>query len=259
VNEQSDVANCGACANACPFGLDSTATCTSATCGLTCAAGFADCDVDPTDGCEVEIATDVNDCGGCGAVCATPANAAPACADSTCGFTCNKGFADCDQDAANGCEVNTTNNPADCGSCGIACSVVDPNASAVCSSGTCGSVCNAGFTACNGVCVNVQSDLANCGSCGNSCTTSDLEATPVCSSGVCLGLCDTGWTSCNGVCVNEQSDVANCGACANACPFGPDSTATCTSATCGLTCAAGFADCDVDPTDGCEVDTTTDV
>jgi len=34
---------------------------------------------------------------------------------------CNAGFANCDNLSGNGCEVNTTNDNANCGNCGVVC------------------------------------------------------------------------------------------------------------------------------------------
>ena len=42
--------------------------------GCVCLAGFADCDGDQTNGCEVALGVDAQNCGSCGNVCA-PANA----------------------------------------------------------------------------------------------------------------------------------------------------------------------------------------
>jgi hypothetical protein len=38
-------------------------------CGYSCVAGFADCNGDPADGCEQNIASDVANCGGCFSIC----------------------------------------------------------------------------------------------------------------------------------------------------------------------------------------------
>jgi hypothetical protein len=55
-----------------------------------------------------------------------------------------------------------------CGMCDRPCA--NPaNATAVCTNGSCGSVCNAGYSRCGGQCVNTDTDKQNCGACGNKC------------------------------------------------------------------------------------------
>jgi hypothetical protein len=61
------VAHCGMCGRACVAGPHSTPNCTARTCGLACEAGWADCNGVAADGCEVNLRTDVNNCGACGA------------------------------------------------------------------------------------------------------------------------------------------------------------------------------------------------
>ncbi len=58
-----------------------------------CAAGFADCDIDPANGCETNITNSVTDCGRCGATCpAAVANSTSACRMGACTIVCNRGF-----------------------------------------------------------------------------------------------------------------------------------------------------------------------
>lgn len=67
--------------------------------------------------------SDILNCGTCGNVCSF-SNAAPACSAGVCRIvSCNAGFADCDAQAANGCEKNITTDVANCGLCGNACPV----------------------------------------------------------------------------------------------------------------------------------------
>jgi hypothetical protein len=47
---------------------NATASCASGACGFTCAAGFADCDALPANGCEADLSS-TGHCGGCGRVC----------------------------------------------------------------------------------------------------------------------------------------------------------------------------------------------
>ncbi|MBI4699732.1 MAG: hypothetical protein HY744_00970 [Deltaproteobacteria bacterium] len=50
------------------------------------------------------------------------ANGKPGCTDGKCGIgSCNAGFADCDKQAGNGCEIDLNTDVANCGSCGKNC------------------------------------------------------------------------------------------------------------------------------------------
>jgi len=71
-------------------------------CTLACAAGWANCDGDPSNGCEQNI-YDVNSCGACFRVCSY-AHAKAACPTGTCVLAgCNAGWVNCDGNTANGC------------------------------------------------------------------------------------------------------------------------------------------------------------
>lgn len=87
-------------------------TCNDGACA--CTAGFGDCDGTLANGCETAIATDQNNCGGCGAICANGTCAAGACG-------CVGGFDDCDADPKNGCETELASSPTSCGACGHDC------------------------------------------------------------------------------------------------------------------------------------------
>ena len=75
----------------------------------------------PTDGCETNLREDLSNCGACGTICPTPANATPTCESGACGFDCLDGFDDCDGDSATGCERNLQTDPEHCGACGTDC------------------------------------------------------------------------------------------------------------------------------------------
>jgi hypothetical protein len=64
-----DTKNCGACANICPGGGGTPASCTAGMCGLACAAGTGDCDMNAANGCETNLKTDAQNCGACGMNC----------------------------------------------------------------------------------------------------------------------------------------------------------------------------------------------
>src|SRR4029077_17423470 len=66
-------ARCGACDKACDGSLFNvaSASCDNQQCVLACASGFADCDHDPSTGCETPITT-LEHCGDCDTPCARP-------------------------------------------------------------------------------------------------------------------------------------------------------------------------------------------
>jgi hypothetical protein len=100
------VTNCGGCGITCSNIHIPTPTCVTGVCGGTCAAGFADCDNTLGDGCEVDINTDVANCGACNHAC-NIAGAVAQCAAGVCGYvTCIAGYNECDGDLTNGCEVH---------------------------------------------------------------------------------------------------------------------------------------------------------
>ena len=125
------------CGNACPVPINVVVTCVGGMCMKGgCAPGFADCDNNPMNGCEVKLATDLNHCGACGKVCAGMGqNAVAACVNGACSFNCNPGWGNCDNNLGNGCEKDITSDPLHCGACGNVCPQNAPNCGAgVCSS-----------------------------------------------------------------------------------------------------------------------------
>jgi hypothetical protein len=187
VNVTSSVNNCGTCGHVCPAVPNATPGCSSSVCGIgTCNAGYADCDLNPANGCEMNVASSVNNCGTCGHVCPAVPNATPGCSSGVCGIgSCNAGYGDCDHNPANGCEVNVTSDVNNCGACGHVCAL--PNATPACSSSACRIVaCNPGYADCNAIAadgceVNITQDPNNCGGCGHVCT-----AGRVCTGGTCV-------------------------------------------------------------------------
>ena len=102
--------------------------------GLTCPAGFAECDGNPAVSCEQSL-NDVKNCGACGHVCQQQ-NGTVTCTAEACKVTsCTSNFADCDSDPDNGCEASLASNT-NCGTCGRDCTIDG----ATCSSGLCGTV-----------------------------------------------------------------------------------------------------------------------
>lgn len=91
--------------------------------GVACPTGFADCNGDTRDGCEVDVQADPLHCGACGITC--PIRTVDAfgarCIAGHCAFNCENGMADCDGNLANGCETFTRSDPTNCGACGMVC------------------------------------------------------------------------------------------------------------------------------------------
>lgn len=254
VNTSTNVGHCGACGVACAAPANATATCVAGMCGLRCDPGRANCNSDPSDGCETQLFTDLN-CGRCGMACPSRPNAENHCAPdgTTCEFVCHAGFSDCDGNQANGCEsLNTAEN---CGACRTRCSGGTP----VCVAGSCSSGCGA-LTRCglaaSSVCVSLATDPMHCGDCDHVCEA-PANSIARCTMGTCGSTCATGWGNCDGAIGNgcetpTTNNVLHCGRCANACPTPPNAVPRCTAGACGFECRPGWDDCDGNPANGCE-------
>ena len=77
--------------------------------------------------------------------------------------------------------------------------------------------------------------------------------TPVDGGLVCAG----GTTTCGARCIDPAVDPSNCGGCGKVCS-GNHAVGTCAAGTCTRTCVGSFEDCDKNPSNGCEVDTSSD-
>ena len=229
-DQSSDPDNCGACGTAC-VAVHGAPACVAGSCTTgACAAGWKDCNASSQDGCEVNTSLDPQNCGSCGTACSI-ANSLPGCSGSCYIAACQFGWGDCDTEVSNGCELSLLADPHNCGGCGVSCPTV-PHAKNECRNASCVlTACANGFADCDGAPGNgcettSASDPANCGSCGN--------------------VCDKGLVCRNGACTCPQ------------CNF-PNAASRCINNVCAMgKCNAGFADCNADPKDGCEVDLTTD-
>ncbi|MEY4550709.1 MAG: hypothetical protein RL685_6904 [Pseudomonadota bacterium] len=260
------LSDCSACGDDCSArNLASVAgyACESATCAIaSCAPNFADCNQDPSDGCERALDT-LTDCGSCGQPCAI-ANGEAHCQGGTCQLSqCAAGFGDCDGDlATNGCErpVDTLTN---CGACGVSCST--PNGETSCAGGVCQVVsCANGFDDCDGDpltgCEAKLDSLVDCGSCRTPCDISGGENL-ACSGGVCSAAsCAPSFADCNGdglSCETDLRSLSNCVSCGVGCGDAngrlANATASCAAGACDVgVCDPGFGDCDTSPGNGCE-------
>jgi hypothetical protein len=229
----ASVQHCGGCNQNCDPN-NATGNCSGGTCMIaTCDGTFEDCDNNVNNGCEVNTNTSANNCGMCGNVCNLP-NATEGCSGGTCTIaSCNGDFENCDNNPANGCEVNTDTSTAHCGACGRACNNSN-TANLACANGLCTSTCNSGFGNCsqpaapaadNGCESNLNTDEDHCGACARSCSNANV-ATRVCTGGLCNSTCDLGFANClmsmapmmdQGCETNASANNANCGGCGNNC------------------------------------------
>jgi hypothetical protein len=113
----------------------------SAPCGGTCTPGIPtselcngiddDCDGAVDNG--IDLTTDMNNCGACGAVCMNAPFATARCQSGVCTLRCFAGAGDCDDSRTNGCESDLAADPNHCNGCFHRCMSPTPR----CVSGTC--------------------------------------------------------------------------------------------------------------------------
>ena len=80
---------------ACPARANAASTCASGACTFTCISGYADCDGNPNNGCEVNTGSDPDHCGACPMVCPTAAGGSRACVSGACSQGCPSGYINC--------------------------------------------------------------------------------------------------------------------------------------------------------------------
>ncbi len=277
VDLSRDNENCGGCGIRCGNGVDSNWSCVDGQCTFACgnaASGTgnqgADCDNDPTNGCEVDILFDNDNCGDCGYACPE----GKSCTLGKCLSLCDMmamyfGLPD---DCGNGLCTNFNYDDANCGACGNACDPTGPSLPKLpadmhygCGSATCGKTkCNDPNRAnCNGDtsdgCETAIHDNANCAFCGDTCAPGKQCILTTGNRYVCACE-DDAETLCGSTCERLDEDPNNCGACNRICPgtYSPHFAAACTHGVCGGRCEDGYADCDALPDNGCEVDIRVD-
>lgn len=255
VDTDTSILHCGGCDMPCASPANSVGVCAAGTCDFVCDAGFDDCDGDPANGCETDL-SQITDCGTCDNVCNYPSGVA-ACDGTSCSLMgCLPGFDNCDGIIENGCEADLSS-VMSCGTCGMACTA-PANASATCDGTTCGFTCDMGFEDCDGMAANgCEADLSSdmtCGTCMNSCS----GATPLCSGGTCVSGCMAPTPDrCGMTCTDVNTDPSNCSACGMACPNPMNASPTCAGGSCDFVCDPGFEDCDGMAANGCETNIRT--
>jgi hypothetical protein len=275
ISTDTDIANCGSCANRCSY-ANAAASCLGGVCVMgACDLGWADCNFTDTDGCEVDLTSDEDNCGNCGNRCLYPFGNGE-CLGGFCSLeSCDAGYDDCDNNEANGCEANLNEDENNCGWCGNICPTGGDTYE--CENGLCViTQCNPGWEDCDGLPGNgcetnvANGDTSNCGDCGVVCNLPN--ATPDCVNSTCVvDSCNLNWENCdlghaNGCEINTSNDENHCGGCGLACsstacncpiPNPPDPSCChaaswdCTSSTCDiLTCQADYFN--LDGSIGCE-------
>jgi hypothetical protein len=222
-----DTQNCGACGLVCNA-ANATNQCNPVgagyECQFACNYPWADCDGLPINGCEVNLATDLNHCGACNNGC-TSASGGAFCNNGTCDVNCGgTGADDCDGNPVNGCET-ALNTPGNCGACGVPCSAPG-NGTASCASFTCVMDCNPSFENCDGNwgngCESLLS-IQNCLSCGVACNAPHTTGA-ACSGGGCTYTgCQSGWKDCSTSspgCETQLGTTQNCLDCGDNCTGG---------------------------------------
>jgi hypothetical protein len=103
-------------------------------------------------------------------ICPGVTNGFATCVSGTCGLACNSMYHLC----SGTCYL--VGDPMHCGPSCLSCPA-PANGRAVCVpggasvGGTCGVVCDSGYTNCSGSCVDLRNDPNNCGHCGTRCST----------------------------------------------------------------------------------------
>jgi hypothetical protein len=191
---------CGDCTTHCSDN-GGTPVCADGECDIACDTGRGDCISGALDGCETNTNASVLHCGACDERCPTDLGT-PACFDGICGFSnCTDPLAECDGDEDTECETDVTEDPANCGGCGMECFY--PRASGICVDAVCTfESCEAGWESCdddlsNG-CETPLGTERDCGECGQACEslhgTNSCTGTP--GSFVCSPSCMGGWLDC---------------------------------------------------------------
>ena len=221
-----DLSNCGGCGKLCATPnatpLCQQGVCKIAECGTVAGTTtlYNDCDSSATNGCESNPLTDVRNCGACGQACSS-VGGTPTCSNGVCTIGCATGSGDCNNSAADGCEVNLDSDVRNCAVCGHVCTC--PNGTPNCINGSCGcAICDTGYGNCsgNGCVNNLNTEVLNCGTCGHVCTVA--HGTASCASGQCsIVQCNTSSTpayaDCNLTytdgCETPLNTLTNCGDC----------------------------------------------
>lgn len=266
-NVNTSIQHCSECGRECKV-ANGTPRCSNGVCEIeSCDQFYADCDKTYSNGCETYTRDDINNCGNCGLKCYVQ-NGVPKCTDGICEIDkCNTPYKDCKNGYVDGCETNTNTDVNNCGGCNKKCSA--PSAISKCVNGFCAiDKCENGYKDCDGVYSNgceiyIAGDVNNCGDCSYVCNLNN--AIPKCVAGQCeIDSCIGDYRDCdnktsNGCETNIANDVNNCGYCNYVCNL-PNAQAKCVNKQCAIdNCLGTYRDCNSNPVDGCETDTSNNI
>lgn len=174
---------------------------------------------------------------------------------------CPTGFADCDDNSANGCETDVLSSLEHCSACNTPCA--STTGDVACNGGVCQLIsCPLGTGDCNGSVddgceTDTDTSTDHCGGCGQACPPANAEA-GTCADGTCSFTCLVGFGDCdaselNGCEVEFAADPQHCGTCDNACSAPTHAHGVCEGGvSCSWACDDLYGDCDVDESNGCE-------
>ena len=251
----TDPGNCGGCGNVC----NDNEVCIEGSCKFYCPSGQEACG----EAC-FNLNTDSTHCGKCDVVC----EKGMTCESGSCTSICKPEETFCEESET--C-ADLTNAFANCSTCGHAC-----EAGQVCLKGECRQNCGESAVACNGSCIDPASNASFCGAKGK--CTDDLSESEdfkgiecaqneTCTDGLCVCSADTD-TKCliasedenaRYACVDPKLNAAYCGCTAESAGLNCETLpnvieGSCADGVCSFTCKPGYADCDNDPSNGCEAD-----
>lgn len=235
---------------------------------------YGDCNGSLRDGCETRL-VETDHCGACGFSCANRPHATGGACNpgGRCELVCERGYADCDGNAENGCELSSAGFP--------------NSESVTCRDRTVVLGCKSPYGDCdgdpsNGCEADLSRDAAHCGGCGRACGADPVthHASTGCVSGACVYSptdCAGGWSRCSATALAEGTGACDtCGSCDQE-RLGFPPPRACNpaeqckrveryvmfsyalrGAVCEPTCPLGRGDCDGNPANGCEADLTTE-
>ena len=180
-NVNSDPENCGECSENCTLKdhAGENSSCNGGLCDFDCIEGYKDCNDLSSDGCEISVNSDSNNCGLCNNKCDDLQNVVTGslCKNGLCEITCEDGYYNTDNNINTGCNYNCT---------------LTENGVEICdeADNDCDGETDEDFI--------LDTDPENCGECGNSCLNyANVSLETTCKDRVCEIECNDGFINCD--------------------------------------------------------------